>query len=666
MIYTPSAIRSHAEEEEEEVVVSTTKSHHLFQFGDFANRDRIYIGNIPWTVGAAALKEELAGVIRELGAEPEAIEIIHFNEDGGTGGKRKKRDAAKLHRGYGFVLIKSSSTSHNDLQRLAQLAEALQGRAIAGGNRLGGIRAQVAQGIVPPPDTAEGDKDAAAVHEEGEAYRQQRRLHKRDQRRRAVERRVEMLREAIHRIRRPGGPDAAVHYQCLQLETTLLTSSSSSIDWTQVPQCLDPSVDWVKGVSLGDKPEYEVQRALLRARTSTTRTSSSSSSTRASPLVSRVPVFANEADAVQAGRKTARILVNQSDQGGNKAKGEEKIITLRGLRKRYQVESFALLLEKLLHRFQKTGDVAEHATPSPPSRRWRVVDFGSGTGNLCLPLAFLFPECDFTAVEMKNTPVEILRERASAAGLTNIRAVQSMIEGYEEPFDIALALHACGNATDYALWRAERSRAAYLVCPCCIGKLKFSIQGGSAYHTAAEHRTWRELGKNHNRPRERSTATAAATGDDDDDGGGGGYGGEEGWVRVQGVTVPKIEHPRSTWLKSSLEQCSDVVMVDEDEEDGRNMRKEQKLFAAMARAGDISHGSAQVHEEVAKCHGHEDIARLCKTHLELDRNRRMEEVGYVTWLTRLLNDDVTGKGDLLVGVPKEKMGQRGDDGWWKS
>lgn len=37
-----------------------------------------------------------------------------------------------------------------------------------------------------------------------------------------------------------------------------------------------------------------------------------------------------------------------------------------------------------------------------------------------------------------------------------------------------LALHACGNATDAALLQAHRHRAAFIVSPCCVGKLKFS------------------------------------------------------------------------------------------------------------------------------------------------------------------------------------------------
>lgn len=71
-----------------------------------------------------------------------------------------------------------------------------------------------------------------------------------------------------------------------------------------------------------------------------------------------------------------------------------------------QVESFVLLLRALL-------------TEQKP---YRLVDFGSGTGNLLLPLAALFPWCTFHAVEMKPNAVSLLLSRAAAAGLTNVTA----------------------------------------------------------------------------------------------------------------------------------------------------------------------------------------------------------------------------------------------------
>jgi hypothetical protein len=70
------------------------------------------------------------------------------------------------------------------------------------------------------------------------------------------------------------------------------------------------------------------------------------------------------------------------------------------------------------------------ATSTPPPLRPVVVDFGSGSGNLTLPLAWLFPEVTFVAVDMKEEAVRLLRERAQAADLTNVTAVLGCIESY--------------------------------------------------------------------------------------------------------------------------------------------------------------------------------------------------------------------------------------------
>ena len=70
-----------------------------------------------------------------------------------------------------------------------------------------------------------------------------------------------------------------------------------------------------------------------------------------------------------------------------------------------QVEGFVLALRGLLE-----------------GRSLDVVDFCSGTGNLLLPLAALFPRCRFHAIEMKPNAVAILLARAAAAKLTNVTA----------------------------------------------------------------------------------------------------------------------------------------------------------------------------------------------------------------------------------------------------
>lgn len=128
-------------------------------------------------------------------------------------------------------------------------------------------------------------------------------------------------------------------------------------------------------------------------------------------------------------------------------------------RKRVQVESFACVLSLLLDGYSSSGAAI------------RVVDFGCGTGGLALPLAALFPKCVFTAVDLDATSIGILEKRAAAAGLSNITGCVSRIEVFDPPFDVALGLHCCGAATDYAQLMAIAHGAAYILCPCCVGKV---------------------------------------------------------------------------------------------------------------------------------------------------------------------------------------------------
>jgi hypothetical protein len=45
---------------------------------------------------------------------------------------------------------------------------------------------------------------------------------------------------------------------------------------------------------------------------------------------------------------------------------------------------------------------------------------------------------------------------------------------YTKPFDVGIALHACGEATDMVMQKCLSSRASYVLMPCCVGKIKLS------------------------------------------------------------------------------------------------------------------------------------------------------------------------------------------------
>jgi hypothetical protein len=69
--------------------------------------------------------------------------------------------------------------------------------------------------------------------------------------------------------------------------------------------------------------------------------------------------------------------------------------------------------------------------------------------------------------------------------LTNIYSFHGP---FHETFDLAIALHLCGEATDVALRRAESVNAAgIVVAPCCVGKLSTKAMNPDIYHATGKH-----------------------------------------------------------------------------------------------------------------------------------------------------------------------------------
>ncbi|KAF1331232.1 Glutathione s-transferase c-terminal domain-containing protein, partial [Globisporangium splendens] len=133
-----------------------------------------------------------------------------------------------------------------------------------------------------------------------------------------------------------------------------------------------------------------------------------------------------------------------------------KLPPLRARNKRHQVENLAVFLQRIL----RPGDV--------------VVEFCAGSGYVALPLACLFPQCTFVLLDKKEPSLAIAGERIAAAGLTNVEVFCGFINEYDKPFDVGIALHACGEATDMVMQKCLDEQAAYVLAPCCVGKIKLS------------------------------------------------------------------------------------------------------------------------------------------------------------------------------------------------
>lgn len=127
--------------------------------------------------------------------------------------------------------------------------------------------------------------------------------------------------------------------------------------------------------------------------------------------------------------------------------------------------------------------VNAHSNPNPV-----VVDFCGGCGHVALVIAAVFPQCRVYVVDGNKVALSIANERAKSAELRNVQTHHTTVQNFSLPFDIALALHGCGGASDAVISAAVRTRAALIVVPCCVGAIvtsRGSVTGAAISHKDA-------------------------------------------------------------------------------------------------------------------------------------------------------------------------------------
>jgi hypothetical protein len=168
----------------------------------------------------------------------------------------------------------------------------------------------------------------------------------------------------------------------------------------------------------------------------------------------------------------------------------------RARRKEHQLQNMTngvrALLENLKPRHSLNLATEISSAHSPPSAACRpvLVDFCCSSGHLGFPLAFLLPHCDVILLEHNAAACARAKQRldalqrANSGAWTNLRIVQAGLQSFEEPFDVGVGVHACGWLSDVIQIKCFQHRAAFLLAPCCIGKLKVGTEG----------MTWRAMG----------------------------------------------------------------------------------------------------------------------------------------------------------------------------
>ena len=68
-----------------------------------------------------------------------------------------------------------------------------------------------------------------------------------------------------------------------------------------------------------------------------------------------------------------------------------------------------------------------------------ILDVGTGGGFPGVPLAILFPECNFHLVDSINKKLKVINEVCKAIDLTNVRTTHSRVEAIDETYDFIVS-----------------------------------------------------------------------------------------------------------------------------------------------------------------------------------------------------------------------------------
>lgn len=68
-----------------------------------------------------------------------------------------------------------------------------------------------------------------------------------------------------------------------------------------------------------------------------------------------------------------------------------------------------------------------------------ILDVGTGGGFPGIPLAVLFPECQFTLIDSIGKKVRVAQDVAERIGLTNVECVQERVEDEKRQFDFVVS-----------------------------------------------------------------------------------------------------------------------------------------------------------------------------------------------------------------------------------
>lgn len=205
----------------------------------------------------------------------------------------------------------------------------------------------------------------------------------------------------------------------------------------------------------------------------------------------------------------------------------------RAARKEQQLQSMLRCILPLIPTTTTTTRSTPRNNQKQQETPFTIVDIGGGSGHLGIPLALLLPDCRVVVVDLRKRSLDLMHQKAelvvkeilekgeelsasyrsntvsssmshdddddddssacfSSCGrdgiLENLFSFHGPVEKYSKSFDMALALHLCGEATDVTLRKAASAGAtAIVVAPCCVGKLSQQVRNPNVFHATGEN-----------------------------------------------------------------------------------------------------------------------------------------------------------------------------------
>jgi SAM-dependent methyltransferase len=136
-----------------------------------------------------------------------------------------------------------------------------------------------------------------------------------------------------------------------------------------------------------------------------------------------------------------------------------------------------------INKFIEIFDGLLRSAPLPKDTSLSVLDMGSGKGYLTFAAhdyltRDLKRQATVLGVEARQELVDFCNGVAAMIGAGGLSFVRGRIQDFEPgPTDVLIALHACNVATDEALYKGIKARAALILCaPCCHQELRSQLK----------------------------------------------------------------------------------------------------------------------------------------------------------------------------------------------